>query len=144
MITSTTLDDVDFTRPATFSPIVETQVQEQAIVDLAHHLNDPNLLKCDSPLPNEDDLTLVGVDACVFWCWLNSSPHRAVVEVDLQSLSETDKGEKLYTTWLEWPEFLALVRAAAAVGVLPDLRRTISGWQAAGAARVYLDGYAKT
>ncbi len=136
-----TLKDIDHDRDIKITPHVRTAIDDPVIRQLAVENNDSNLLKCDTPL-TDLSITLPSEHARPFLEWLASTSWGAVLEEDLQSMAETDKGEPLLSTWLELDRFEALATAAHAARVLPaDPAPSLSAWRAQQTRNVYIDGF---
>lgn len=136
-----TLKDIDHDRDISITPAIRTKIDDPLIVNLARERKDPNLLKCDSPVV-EHSIVLKGSHARRFLEWLATTPWGTVLEKDLQSMTETAKGEPLLSTWLDLARFEQLANDAHAAGALPQsLQSNFADWRSLGIGNVYLDGF---
>jgi hypothetical protein len=135
-----TLKDIDHTRTVSIYPTFEARVDEPVIIELAEQLKNPNLLRCDEPLEGRQ-ITLMDADARRFLEWLAATRWGAILETDLQCVTETAKGEPLLTTWLELTVFTEMASEANAANVLPVLKETLNDWRECHVKNVYIDGF---
>jgi|SRR6185437_1941526 len=131
--------DIDLTKPLTITPHVMKKLDDPDMLALLEPINDPNLLKCDTPAG--EAITLDPSAASTFMDWLLQSRWRPVLEADLQCMTETQAGEPLLTTWMHLDSLKVLVDDARHIEALEPVRDALASWAGKGVGNVYIEGH---
>lgn len=130
-----TLTNIDRTRAVTFTPHIATD----KLPDDAPDWLTPQLTRAvagetiEIPPPHDGQRH--------FLDWLVETDWVSKVERDLQCLCETDKGERLLTSWMELDEFASLAADATLTSMMPPMEEAIARWRELGVTDVFFDGY---
>lgn len=130
-----TLTNIDRTRAVTFTPHTTTDKLPDGMPSwLPSQLTQAvagEVLEISPPHDGQ----------CHFLDWLVETGWASKVERDLQCLCETDKGERLLTSWMELDEFAALAADATCASMMPSMEDAIARWRELEVTDVFFDGY---
>ncbi|WP_334043695.1 hypothetical protein [Burkholderia ambifaria] len=133
------MEQIDRSKSVTITGHKTVQHTDQFLVDLAKHMQLPQLLNCDVPvgLPKVTDAEL----GASLLDRLSESRWRALFEADLQCICEDSDGNPLLTTWMSIDVFSRFASSLDDTMVRIELEATISDWEALGVETVYIDAY---